>query len=443
MAGVVHEESRIAPVPELETSTVRPTQISIEKSHYTIHRPTSVLENSNLIDLLLMPSDDYTKLDESLLTLEVEVEMKKDGSHATVGDWKALKCCNYLMHSMFKNIEVTLGDKIITQSNNTYPYRAETEASIGFNKCSKETHLALAFWDEDEENRSKKIRVEFPAGTASAATTDATLVTKDSVRFKMMGRLHFDLTFQDRAIVPNTPIRIKLFLHEPSFYLKYSTITPTIKIIDAEFRAMRCKPTSDQIKSLKVGNKNHLYPVCRMDLKVATINPGSTNYNIDNLIIGTVPKRMFIKLVKNKAFNGDKGEDCLGYDNFKLNYAAAQIDGETFPYNGYRPDFTTPFGSMDVYWALLSTIREIGPDTMCHMTFEKFKNAPIIPITFTPSIASGCGYTDYVHPVKTGIVDLKLGFAEPPSESINVIAICEYDNVIEILPDRTVRTGYN
>ena len=105
-------------------------------------------------------------------------------------------------------------------------------------------------------------------------------------------------------------------------------------------------------------------------------------------------------MVTNKAFNGDSGSDPLDFQNFKLNYVAAFIDGECIPPSGYTPDFDSTNGVMTEYWALLSTLNEIGPDTSLNYTIDQFKQHPIIAINFAPDVTAGCGSDGHVNPIQ-------------------------------------------
>ena len=287
ISGVIHEESRMAVLPAFDTITVPATQCSVDKSIVTKSRPISILANSNYIEMEVPPGMvEYIRLDETVLWLKLRVSSGKD--KPLKKDWTSFTPAQYTMHSFIKHAELTIGDVIVTQSNSTYAYRAYFEALLGFNQTAKDTHLKLALWDT-EANRKNAFLPALPATAVTEESEVPSTLHKDII---MMGRLHFDLTWQERAIIPGVPIRLKLIPHDPSFTFKYNAgFLPKIEILDAELRVHRAKATAGQLKAHRLdGPDPARYPVSRLELKTASLINGKIDYMLDNLVIGNDAK---------------------------------------------------------------------------------------------------------------------------------------------------------
>ena len=56
---------------------------------------------------------------------------------------------NLFLHSMFSQVNVSLGEKEISSSNNRYTYRAYLETLLDYGKPAKESQLSSSLWYKD------------------------------------------------------------------------------------------------------------------------------------------------------------------------------------------------------------------------------------------------------------------------------------------------------
>ena len=69
------------------------------------------------------------------------------------------------------------------------------------------------------------------------------------------------------------------------------------------------------------------YPITRVEFKSFIFNTGISGETLDNIILGVIPKRIIIGLVKNKALNGNRRLEPFHFDHFNLNYLSLYVDG--------------------------------------------------------------------------------------------------------------------
>jgi hypothetical protein len=98
---------------------------------------------------------------------------------------------------------------------------------------------------------------------------------------------------------------------------------------------------------------------------------------------------------------------------------------------------------MREYMNLFKALNQHGTDCFLSLSREQFEEKPIFAFNFAPDLSDGCGMVGHVNPVKRGTLRLQLKFSKALTEAINVIAYCEFDNIIELFSDGTVLNGIN
>ena len=153
----------------------------------------------------------YTDLSDTRLYLQCKV-VQTDGTNLPAGH--DVGPVNMLFHALFRSVDVELNGRQITQSTNLYPFKAGFETLLNFNKATKESqlHCALGY---------VKDRMEIRGGQEqNVGFADRKTLIQDSRTFELMGPLHVDLFFQEKYLLDNVPMRIKLIRSQPSFYLQ-------------------------------------------------------------------------------------------------------------------------------------------------------------------------------------------------------------------------------
>jgi hypothetical protein len=319
------------------------------------------------------------------------------------------------LHSMFKNVSLSINDVVVTQSVELYPYRAWLEAFLGYSDTAKSTHLAIAGWETGTRTFG------IPTSSASHYINE------------LQGRLHLDLTMVPNAIAPQTKITLKLYPNNLAFFINKPDAgheEPTFHIQKAEFHVQRAKATVHLLKAHEPSfiDTPMRYPINRIEVKTASLPTGLLDYGLDNIHTGVLPSKVYAALISNKAFNGDYQEDPFDFKPYDLSYLAFTVGGELYPANGLNGQ------SIKEYISLLQVLNQNGHNTDLSYTFTNFKTTPIYIVNLEPDATSGSGATFHVNPKRNGDLGVRLKFKTAPlaDKPVTLILWLEYENMIEI-----------
>ncbi|RWR98415.1 hypothetical protein B4U79_02068, partial [Dinothrombium tinctorium] len=239
-------ESSIAiPLPEFDLFGTSVVQTSIEQKYITKHRPLAAIESSQIIEFVIPSTEnEYIYLDDSLLYLKAQIQIP---NAENLNEWEKICPANYFLQSIFKSIDLQIGEKQVTLSPQTYSYRSYFDAILNYGKNAQESWLTSAGFDKDEvmDVAIDKDKV-FATRMAKIKQTDDSKKSESKV-FELFGKLHLDLVMQQKAILGGS--------------LKFSPAR---------------------------------YPITRTEVKAMTIPSNLSNVFLDNIIIGRVPNKIYL-----------------------------------------------------------------------------------------------------------------------------------------------------
>ena len=122
-----------------------------------------------------------------------------------------------------------IADRVVTESNNRYPYRSLLKTLLNSEVEVMKTRLMCEGYDEDNS-----LDVTDPAG-ANTGLKAGEAKFNNSKMVRLIGRLHSDLWHQEKLIQPEIKLDVQLVPALPAFFIK--TAAPG----DG---ARRCSPTS-------------------------------------------------------------------------------------------------------------------------------------------------------------------------------------------------------
>lgn len=121
---------------------------------------------------------------------------------------------NLFLHSVFSQVDVMLGGRKITSSVTTYPYRAMFETLLNYGTDAKESHLATSLFYTDTPGRMDTIAI---TGETNEGFIKRKSLCAKSKSFEMYGRLHGDIFFQNRNIINNINMFIRMYVAQITF----------------------------------------------------------------------------------------------------------------------------------------------------------------------------------------------------------------------------------
>ena len=159
---------------------------------------------------------------------------------------------------------------------------------------------------------------------------------------ELMGRLHCDIFMQDRYLTNGVDVHIKLVRKPEAFHLIGDEDKYLLQILDIALYVRKVKlnpviPVAHN-KALNAG-KTLKYPIRRAVVNTFTIPSQTMSATKDNVVMGQLPRRVIIGLVKNAAFNGSIQMNPYNFETFNLNFLALYAGGQQFPAKPLSPNF--------------------------------------------------------------------------------------------------------
>ncbi|GFT65516.1 uncharacterized protein F54H12.2 [Trichonephila clavipes] len=158
-----------------------------------------------------------------------------------------------------RKLDVSLNDRVVSNSSNTYPYRSYIETLLNHEYDSKTSHLTAELFYKDSDDGLKK-RTEF---------------FKESATVDMIYCIHSDLFHQDRLLLNLEELKIKLIRSNPEFCLQGSEgFKVVLDPISLFIRKVRVNPGIILGHAKALEKTSAKYPISRVLCKVYSIPKG-------------------------------------------------------------------------------------------------------------------------------------------------------------------------
>ena len=117
---------------------------------------------------------------------------------------------NLFLHFLFSQVDVSLNERLISPSTNTYPYRAMIEMLLNYGEDAKSSQLSIALFYKDTPGKMDAVNPVADDDDANQGLKARYTFTKNSNTMDMMGPIHSDIFFQDRLILNGVNLTLKL-----------------------------------------------------------------------------------------------------------------------------------------------------------------------------------------------------------------------------------------
>ena len=429
----IHKLSSVVPLNEFDIFGIPPTQSTVEQDILTEHRPIAALDSKSYIEFIFSSAqDEYIRLDKTWLYLRLRVNISKP-LNVTVAetDWAKVSTVNNLLNSIFKQVDLSIGDRNITPQHQTYSYKTDFEYRLGKSKDAKESFLSSGFWFEEWDKEPEEIN----AARSKLIKADASPF-ENGKEFDLMGRIHLSMFEQNKALLGGCNLKLRLLPNTPDFYMMCDS---TVRISSVEFlntclyvhRSKISKPVlAGHLKGLELGNAR--YQVRESFVVPVTINKGILDTIVDNVWNGQLPKRAFVAFVDHAAFNGSTILNPYNYQHFDLMHLSFYLNGIQYPEKAFTPDFDKNLYIRE-YLSLFEATNQDNVDSCITIKRSQFPNGNnIFAVNFNPDLSTGCCSTGYVNPLKYGSLRLQIRFKKALPKTITALVYLDYDTILEI-----------
>ena len=263
---------------------------------------------------------------------------------------------------------------LITNSSNTYPYRAYLDNLLSYGPTAKYSKLTCELFYEDEPGKMDKpnpLEVNVADNNKGLAA-----VTARSRRWTSVGRIQADIFFQNRYMLDEVNIKIKLTRSKDSFCLiAVGAQAFKVKITSAASPARKVKISPSvylaHAKTLESGMAN--YPIRRVVCKTFTVPAGHLDVSQEELFSGKLPTRLILGCVDNRAFNGDLGRNPFHFQFLSLRTLSVYLDGQQI---GMKPIAMNYTNNQNVtsYMSLFNGVGKDNRDEGNDIAKEEYAN---------------------------------------------------------------------
>ncbi|GFU50557.1 uncharacterized protein TNCV_4884201 [Trichonephila clavipes] len=236
------------------------------------HPLSNVFDNAPVEFHISKSAEDYIDLSQTQLYVKAKI-VKVDNTPITKDD--TIGPVNLFLLLLFSQVDVSLNDRVVSNSSNTYPYRSYIETLLNHGYDSKTSQLTAELFYKDSDDGLKK-RTEF---------------FKESATVDMIGCIHSDLFHQDRILLNLVDLKIKLIRSKPEFSLQGSEgFKVVLDHVSLFIRKVRVNPGVILGHAKALEKTSAKYPINRVLCKVYSIPKGSMSFIQDNIFSGQMPK---------------------------------------------------------------------------------------------------------------------------------------------------------
>ena len=439
----VHHESQECTKSELDLFTIPATQTSITKGQWIEYHPLSNITDSSPIEFNVSGTgEEYLDLARTQLFVKAKIT-KANG--AALDPNEQVGPVNLFLHSLFSQVDVSLNERLISPSTNTYPYRAIIETLLNYGGDAKSSQLSMAMFYKDTPGKMDVVNPVEEEDNANMGLNARYAFTKQSNTVDMVGPIHSDIFFQDRLILNGVNLRLKLNRAKNSFCPVSSAPGANHKVVitEAILYVRKVKVAS----SIALGHAAALkqatakYPIRRVDCKVLSIPTGFSTFTPDNLFLGHIPKRLVLVLVDSAAYNGTYDSNPFHFKHHNLTQVGVYVDGEQIPRKPLFLKFDDAGGQNFIagFQSLFSGTGKLSQDAGNQINRSDYGSGyTAFCFDLSPDHCSG----DHFELIKQGNLRVELHFKQALANTVNLIIYAEFQNVIEIDASRNVLYDY-
>ena len=269
----MHGKSGECVKTELDLFSVPPTQVSLEKGLWIDQQPVSSVADGGPITFLCPGTEDYVDLSKTILVVRAKVT-KANGDDLDADDHVGI--VNNFLHSLFKQVDVFLKEKQVTQATGAYAYRAYLETLLNYGPAAKESQLTAAMFYKDTAGKMDVADPTLAAANANMGLKKRYAFNQESGVFEMAGPLFCDVFKSERLLLSFVDLKVILNRNFNAFCIMsdINGAAHKVKLTEAylKVRKVKVSPSVSIAHELALKKGPAIYPVRRVECKTQKYN---------------------------------------------------------------------------------------------------------------------------------------------------------------------------
>ena len=453
MGDLIHDQSSPLMKSEIDLFTVPATQTIYDEGMWTTHFPISSLDRNGPLEFHIVSSSDVF-IDPANIYLETKCKIvgenneplnfervTSDDDDTMVDNLPEIVTpINYFGATQFKDLEVSLNNKVISTSDNMYAYRAFIETLLTYSFNTKKTQLQMGFYYDDnypgKDDNVVLANVQFEDHKISNGNKIRWIKTRNSLPFQTYTKIHGDIFSQDRLLIGGTELRIKFTRADPKFALISPSDDCKAKVsIEKAVLYVREQKVAPHV--LLEYNKALLestakYPQKRVEMKYFTRSRDLSDLSENSVCSGVLPRRIIFCMVNGESFNGKFRSCPFKFQPCNIQRAVLRVNGNATPYSSIEFE---PWAYNQGYASLMNSLGILGENQEVGISLNAYASNKFF-LGF--NLSSDMDIGNIFQPIKEGTVSLELKLSKSQDFSIVLIAYIEYDALLQIDAHGTV-----
>uniref|UniRef100_A0A1I8BTK0 UBIQUITIN_CONJUGAT_2 domain-containing protein n=1 Tax=Meloidogyne hapla TaxID=6305 RepID=A0A1I8BTK0_MELHA len=416
---------------------VPPTNVSVVRSFFREILPLSTITQDSPYLFRLFSDNLWTDLSRTYLYLELSIEkLGADNKWSAIaaGD---INICSIqgIGQTFVQQLKVTVGNNEVYDSGTLYPYKAYITNELSFPDNVKSNFLAsIGYYKSDKQDEYSDSGFQKRCSMFS-----------NGKRSQFLSRLDFDLGNQELFLLNNLDVHFSIYRSKNSFALhklnsadenQYRLYVHDVKLFS---KMIEVQPSLNMNIYKTLESKPATYAIRKTEIKSTFLTAGRTEIEY-NAFSASIPRRITVALVSNKAFNGDISHSPFNFLPYDLRDISVHTGGHIYPMVAYKLKFKEDL-FVRAYVDMYEALGMANSDRSFDISMEKFKNGWtffVIPLTST--LDDSCGF----ELLRSGTTSIRLEFNTPiPYGGVEMIVLGEFDQMLMIDYNRHIVSDSN
>ncbi|XP_069599715.1 uncharacterized protein F54H12.2-like [Ranitomeya imitator] len=346
---------------------------------------------------------------------------------------------NYPIAKFFNQVDITLGDRLISQSDNLYSYRAYIETLLNYSLHALRSQFTAGLFYKDTAGHHQTTELDGQyQNQGFAHRAHATCLSRP---VELIGPIFCDIFNQLKLILNGLDLKIKLSRNKDAFCLMTAEHEQLkVQIVKAALYVKRVQVSP----AVRIGHSQALlsssakYALDRACLKVYSIPVGMRNSNHENLFLGQIPKTVILCFV-DEAFSRSHQKNPLCFHHYGISHTALYFDGQQIPAKLFPPNFDAEHVVRE-YMALVHISGKQKADVGLSVDRDDFMSGYTF---FAFNLSPDQEPSAHFSLIKMGNLQAEIHFADATPHTVNMIVYAIDVAVPEINHRREVLHDFN